>query len=238
MLDRGTLIWAIDQDDKKFSALQAVTGVTDIGILQPNGERKRKLFDSHSSQFQPTDCFRMQECNAFCPEGFTKMTDVYIGPGDKDKRCKRAYCCPSFGAPNPADCTWRGGHPPVSDCNPICAPGEIRLVGDDQGSRSRPCGRGGMAFCCKISNSAGILGACALSPECGSDNCGAGPKSKAISFVYDKSAKCVNSRGNPTPRAFCCTPEVVSTSPSKVSTDFLSSRISHELTYLLYFCET
>lgn len=131
----GFLIWAIDQDDEHLSALQAVISPKKLGDLGAAG-------DSDDWQSSNKHCY-ITSCDSNCDAGDIKITDQPCG--DDDKRSK--LCCPLSGAPDPKECTWRGGESGPW-CNGHCQDDEVMMEmnkwGDGDG-----CWDGNKAYCCK-----------------------------------------------------------------------------------------
>ncbi|KAH6651435.1 glycosyl hydrolases family 18-domain-containing protein [Truncatella angustata] len=131
----GFLIWAIDQDDEHLSALQAVISPKKLGDLGAAA-------DEGDWQSSDKHCY-ITSCDGNCDAGDVKITDQPCG--DDDMRSK--LCCPLSGAPDPKECTWRGGET-SNWCNGHCHDDEVMMEmnkwGDGDG-----CWDGNKAYCCK-----------------------------------------------------------------------------------------
>lgn len=57
-------------------------------------------------------------------------------------------CCPLSSAPDPGDCTWRGGEIGMY-CNGHCHEDEVMLMMNKWGNGGHTCYDGNKAFCCK-----------------------------------------------------------------------------------------
>ncbi|KAL7938018.1 glycoside hydrolase family 18 protein [Trichoderma chlorosporum] len=141
----GLMIWAIDQDDERYTALESLLG-KDIGPgvdLSPTKD---------SNQFDLSQCM-YTKCGDICPDGTKEMT--WINQDADGNACKgierffgfeqpqRRFCCPPWGAPDPASCHWSDG------CHSQCDVGEITLALDDEGDRDAYiCLFGKRAYCC------------------------------------------------------------------------------------------
>lgn len=132
----GYLIWAIDQDDDSLTALQAVIAPKLLGDFDAasKGDEDWQSPNEH--------CY-VTPCDGKCDAGDIKITDQKCGT--KDKRSQ--LCCPLSGAPDPKECTWRGG---PTWCNGHCHDDEVMMemnkFGDSNGGG---CSDGNKAYCCK-----------------------------------------------------------------------------------------
>jgi chitinase len=129
----GYLIWAIDQDDEHLTALQAVISpkkLGDMGAAANHGD-----WESSNKK-----CY-ITSCGGKCDAGDIKITDQPCG----DSRSK--LCCPLSGAPDPKECTWRGGESGRL-CNGHCHDDEVMMEMNKAGDGSE-CWDGNKAYCCK-----------------------------------------------------------------------------------------
>ncbi|KFY45856.1 hypothetical protein V494_00722 [Pseudogymnoascus sp. VKM F-4513 (FW-928)] len=129
----GYLIWAIDQDDEHLTALQAVISPKKLGDLGAAS-------DGDDWQSSNKHCY-ITSCDGHCDAGDIKITDQPCGDGDKRSK----LCCPLSGAPDPEECTWRGGAP---WCNGHCHDDEVMMEMNRWGSGAW-CSDGNKAYCCK-----------------------------------------------------------------------------------------
>ncbi|KAK7039901.1 hypothetical protein R3P38DRAFT_2902374 [Favolaschia claudopus] len=121
----GSMIWAVDQDDQKFTAIQGLyPGIASAG---KGGETEKN------------DKCIITDCNVkSCGDEFNKMGTTQEDPLSPGKHCDRLICCPKENTP--ASCNWRGGD--STPCNPTCNAGEQTLT-------TQTCeGGGSQAFCC------------------------------------------------------------------------------------------
>lgn len=133
----GYLIWAVDHDDDSLTALQAVIAPKQLGDF----DAKAKDDDWQSSD---KHCY-ITPCNGNCDAGDIKITDQKCGT--KDQRSK--LCCPLSGAPDPKDCTWRGGESGYL-CNGHCHDDEVMMEMNKWGGNDNDkCSDGNKAYCCK-----------------------------------------------------------------------------------------
>ncbi|KAF4906599.1 Chitotriosidase-1 [Colletotrichum fructicola] len=129
----GYLIWAIDQDDEHLTALQAVISPKKLGDLGAAG-------DSDDWQSSNKHCY-ITSCGGNCDAGDVKITDQ---PCDKGRS---KLCCPLSGAPDPKECTWRGGET-TRWCNGRCNDDEVMMEMNKWGDGDS-CWDGNKAYCCK-----------------------------------------------------------------------------------------
>ncbi|KAK4128908.1 glycoside hydrolase family 18 protein [Parathielavia appendiculata] len=127
----GFLIWAIDQDDDQLSALSAVLDPKPLGDF-----RADKADDNWTGSNEM--CY-ISKCGEGCNPGDIKITQQKCDKGKESK-----LCCPLSGAPDPKDCTWRGG-PPF--CNGHCHDDEVMTHMSKWGGGA-DCWDGQMAHCC------------------------------------------------------------------------------------------
>jgi chitinase len=157
----GLLIWAVDMDDSSLTGLKSITGkdLTALSIPQ----------SSTLGNFNVDKCF-ITNCKGTCPVGFTSMTKLNQkdGKGCSGKdHSQRQLCCPSWGAPDPSTCRFRGK---ASECYGQCNPGEVLFATDNYGGASH-CVHGTKAFCCPATSGATAVAACEKkkSKSCPSD---------------------------------------------------------------------
>ncbi|KAF3913832.1 Chitotriosidase-1 [Orbilia brochopaga] len=138
----GMLIWAVDQDDRKWTAMKAVTGKHELTT--------NEFQNVPESDLLPKDCYVTGLCGTACAAGYLAITDkIYYAYQDRlhdpnadfsPKRCgkdkQRSLCCPFSSHPLKYKCHWRGdeGH-----CNGRCHDGEVFMVGDNQGDNKKAC---------------------------------------------------------------------------------------------------
>ncbi|KAJ6256129.1 hypothetical protein Dda_8964 [Drechslerella dactyloides] len=138
----GLLIWAVDQDDRKWTAMKAVTGKDELST--------NEFQNVPESDLLPKDCYVTGLCGTHCAAGYLSITDkIYNAQKDRlheptsdfsPKRCggdkQRRLCCPFSSRPLSYKCHWRGneGH-----CNGRCHDGEVFMVNDNQGDNKHAC---------------------------------------------------------------------------------------------------
>ncbi|KAL9948803.1 hypothetical protein ACHAQF_005536 [Verticillium nonalfalfae] len=128
----GFLIWAIDQDDDQLSALSAVLDPKPLDDF-----RSDKPDDNWTGSNEK--CY-VSKCGKGCSPGDIKITEQKCGKGKKSQ-----LCCPLSGAPDPKDCTWRGG---PNICNGRCHDDEVMTHMSKWGGGA-DCWDGNAAHCCK-----------------------------------------------------------------------------------------
>ncbi|KAG7139201.1 Chitotriosidase-1 like protein [Verticillium longisporum] len=128
----GFLIWAIDQDDDQLSALSAVLDPKPLGDFR---------FDKADDNWTGSNekCY-VSKCGKGCSPGDIKITEQKCDKGKKSQ-----LCCPLSGAPDPKDCTWRGG---PNICNGRCHDDEVMTHMSKWGGGA-DCWDGNAAHCCK-----------------------------------------------------------------------------------------
>ncbi|KAI0459849.1 hypothetical protein F5B21DRAFT_511091 [Xylaria acuta] len=143
----GMLIWAIDQDTDDLKALSGLLKPKSLKEFQKQGDNAAYWGDATVPRCYVTDC------GGTCKPGFVKTTTQPCGDRDwlyhsteKDSQ----LCCPIQGAPDPDDCTWRGGSDTVAtSCNGHCHDDEVTLELNKWGDHSQYCFDGNKAYCCK-----------------------------------------------------------------------------------------
>ncbi|KAL5087414.1 hypothetical protein Trisim1_007813 [Trichoderma cf. simile WF8] len=139
----GLMIWAVDQDDDGFNALQGLTN-KNVDSVIPESDLM--------GEFDISRCY-ITECGGECPRqsGLKEITRLNLN--EQGKGCpksgkdsqQRALCCPPWGAPDPATCHW------TKSCNDRCDAGETTLALDDYGGGGF-CSGNRKQFCCPASN--------------------------------------------------------------------------------------
>ncbi|KAH8738309.1 hypothetical protein BGZ61DRAFT_583252 [Ilyonectria robusta] len=148
---RGLLIWAIDQDDDRYTALKAVTGKD----ISPRIEESDTF-----EHWDVSKCF-VSGCKEDCGDGFTKMTnlndDAKTQRGCGGNHKQRSLCCPSWGAPDPKTCSWQGSAP---WCYETCKDGDILFATDHYGNGGSNCHTGTKKYCCPANNGNRAVASC------------------------------------------------------------------------------
>ncbi|KAF1988220.1 glycoside hydrolase family 18 protein [Aulographum hederae CBS 113979] len=198
----GLMIWAIDLDDAKHSALAALTGnpvdtvdYTPLAVVRPDTT-------TGASTDDPSKC-RITDCDGHCTPGEVGVgrikgldgSNYCGGPGSEHARW---ICCPAWTSLTADQCHWdNGGGNVKTDCSGKCGVGEIQVAGDsygwtgklDTGDYDYHCLRGGKVFCCKSGNLQRYLDICTWT-ECG----GTCPSDKQHVLTTDSGGPKANAR--------------------------------------------
>ena len=154
----GTMVWSVDQDDEKFSALEGLVDrqltdfddqlkksqVTDTGHWASQNGQKCKL----------TDCAKGDDLKCepgwASPQNGDKIKDNCGGAGD------RMVCCPVDSMPS--TCQWRGGES-GRGCHGQCHTDEVTLFHSRHATVD--CLRPGFqAFCCEAPTFRALIDSC------------------------------------------------------------------------------
>ncbi|OBT39681.1 hypothetical protein VE00_09135 [Pseudogymnoascus sp. WSF 3629] len=139
----GVLIWSVDQDTTDLKALNAVLAPKNIQAFANNAQDA-----SYWGDVTTPDCY-VSDCGQTCRTGFLAITHQPCGGAKPITRhsteADSNLCCPLSGAPNAADCTWRGSS---FLCNGRCENGEV-LVEMNRWGDGKYCEDGNKAYCCK-----------------------------------------------------------------------------------------
>jgi len=194
----GSLIWASDLDDDKYSAHAALLGrtINPTSSLQDIDDLKQQaqhLSLTASVKGQTGEqCFKHkgkcvnldddQAMSDACGAGFTVVGWADEGCGKKNHHYGKPICCPSAGAPT--SCQWRGDDTggTKGDCSGECYEGEINVAGISSSweggftndGNTNKCRRGYKSFCCVAPDLAAIDKKCTMT-ECGK-GCSSGYK--------------------------------------------------------------
>ncbi|KAI7201665.1 glycoside hydrolase family 18 protein [Hortaea werneckii] len=199
----GSLIWASDLDDDRYSAHSALLGeeVESTSSLQSVPElvrRSQVLSLTESVKGQTGEqCFKYKgKCKNLddnealadaCGSGNTVVGWDDAGCGKKNHHYGKPICCPTDGAPT--SCRWRGDHTGGlgGDCSGRCHEGEINVAGissswgggfTNDGNTDK-CRRGYKSFCCVAPDLK------ALTKDCSFTSCGGScPSDKQAMFQY------------------------------------------------------
>ncbi|KAL8350543.1 hypothetical protein RB598_005715 [Gaeumannomyces tritici] len=143
----GMLIWAVDQDTDELEALSALLKPKTLKQFQKAGGNAAYWADA-----TVPSCY-VTSCGGKCKAGFVKVTTQPCGSSDWKFQATEddsQLCCPIQGAPNPKDCTWRGGSDTVATfCNGHCHDDEVTMQLNRWGDHSQYCFDGNKAYCCK-----------------------------------------------------------------------------------------
>ncbi|KAL5330730.1 hypothetical protein ACEPPN_000250 [Leptodophora sp. 'Broadleaf-Isolate-01'] len=161
----GSLVWAADTDDDKYSAMAGLVGksVSHVDLsIKAFSQTPVTVAQSLVGQ-NGQDCKRQTGCVdptvQRCPDGQHAAGYDQLDCGDG---YGKLICCPT--ATSPQSCTWRGSG---GDCNGQCHPGEATLFGSSRGggweSESSPkskCSRGIKVFCCDAGDWKDVIAGC------------------------------------------------------------------------------
>ncbi|RGP61415.1 glycosyl hydrolases family 18 [Fusarium longipes] len=177
----GLMMWAIDLDDSKHSALSAITGKKNFppGVVALEMNVETRSEEAGYSSDDSSQC-RVTDCGGVCSDG-----ERLVGRTnslDKKKECgkkpsnARSICCPSWASIYDTECHWDRGKGGLSgDCAGKCSPGELKLFADQRGWsgnlqtggwNGKYCSRGSQVFCCSIGNMQQYMDICTWS-KCG-----------------------------------------------------------------------
>ncbi|KAJ4244051.1 hypothetical protein NW762_014664 [Fusarium torreyae] len=187
---RGLLIWAIDQDDDRYTALKAITG----DEISPRVKESEVL-----GHWDVNKCY-VSECKEDCRDGFTRMTnlndDAKTKRGCGGNHKQRSLCCPSWGAPDPSTCSWKGSWP---SCSETCEKGDILFATDHYGNGGWGCSSGATKkFCCPANNGNRAVASCGWFSK---DSC---PKERPQKIYSHTEGQQLDSETVFSSRTFCC----------------------------------
>jgi chitinase len=131
----GLMMWAIDLDDAKHTALSALTG----SPVSPNKPLAVTDFDKavgHSAS-DASKC-RITDCGGYCNQAETGVGRVKSYFADNccsgDSSNTRSICCTGWTSVKPDDCYWNAGGGAVkTDCSGKCDVGDIKVTGESYG---------------------------------------------------------------------------------------------------------
>ncbi|SMQ53701.1 unnamed protein product [Zymoseptoria tritici ST99CH_3D7] len=212
----GSLIWASDLDDDKYSAHTGLLGrpiksnqelkLTNKALSNPQAV-VQDLSGSNGQQCYKYSgpCIKLDDHEAMANacSGNTVVGWDDAGCGKKKCHCGKPICCPANTAPK--GCVWRGdnnGKGAKSDCSGQCRPGEINIQGisssrgggfENDGNTNK-CGRGKKVFCCPSPDYDSFAGKCGYT-DCGKD-C---PLTETA--IFEKTDDCFPGVGK---KKFCC----------------------------------
>ncbi|KAL4749617.1 hypothetical protein BDW72DRAFT_194648 [Aspergillus terricola var. indicus] len=188
----GSLVWASDLDDDKYSAHTGLLGrdiiktdvlqAMDTALSSPQSTvNDLATFNGQKCFAYKGDCVNLNDNDAMskaCGSGYTVVGWDGAGCGKKSCHCGKPICCPSKSAPK--SCKWRGdstGKSGISsDCNGQCEAGEMNINGIrsswgggfvNDGDTDK-CGRGYKVFCCQDPDYQEVTNGCKYA-ECRKD---------------------------------------------------------------------
>ncbi|KAK6950778.1 hypothetical protein Daesc_007303 [Daldinia eschscholtzii] len=200
----GSLIWAADTDDDKFTAMSGLVGkqVSHVDVQQKSllptvANVAANLIGQIGQECQ---VLKDHECRPSrdlrCEKGFSLVG--WDRDGCKNGDEGKPICCPDAAAP--MNCQWRGSG---GDCNGQCHAGESTLFKSSWGggfeaqSGTNKCGRGVKVFCCEAGDWKDTISGCYWT-DCGND-C----SSSAEMRVGRKRTDCCKVTKPPPPKLYC-----------------------------------
>jgi glycosyl hydrolase family 18 (putative chitinase) len=189
----GLMIWAVDQDDEKFDALNGLMG--DFSLIQMEGGNLSPeaaaalagLFGAYTGQ----DCFVTPRCtdgtsgqqgpDQVCPSEYmsvdTAHSPLQAAGHDLFGQCSQGWyrhiCCPKKAMP--VNCKWEGSKKDNEmGCHGSCSPNQFKLNSDGflDAAGKQSCGMGERYLCC---DSTGVISDCKWTPCQGPMNPGDKP---------------------------------------------------------------
>ncbi|KAI0123659.1 hypothetical protein BJ170DRAFT_659563 [Xylariales sp. AK1849] len=180
----GLMMWAIDLDDAKHTALSAITGNSiesdDDDDLSPLSDKSLGGSSTIGHSTSDSSQCRVTDCGGFCTQSETAVGRVKTYFGDHSTSCDskseaRYVCCPAWTSLTADQCYWNAGGGAVkTDCSGKCDVGDIKLFDDSwgwtgdlrSGDYDYRCLRGSKVFCCQAGNMKQYLNICSWT-ECG-----------------------------------------------------------------------
>ncbi|CEL61305.1 Chitotriosidase-1 OS=Homo sapiens GN=CHIT1 PE=1 SV=1 [Rhizoctonia solani AG-1 IB] len=174
----GMLIWAADQDDGDYSAMNAISknvGINNLKLsIKSDGDKSKRDIKSLKDTCVSTDCSEDPRCDS----GYTPIS-VRSKPDKLTAKCKKGLkqliCCPSNSQPQ--SCRWAGEAPNCRNENQ-CTAGEEELARDSSGDGAK-CLQSAKTLCCTPPKPVvDALKQCkwfGTSPSCGGDGLCADP---------------------------------------------------------------
>lgn len=183
----GSMIWAVDTDDDKFSAMSGLVGhsvshvdTKSIVALKQTSANVASSLQGENGQgcvaLTNLDCRPAAQLS--CGRGETMIG--WDRNGCKSDKEGVPICCPGDKAPK--KCTWRGSGNDGGiwgDCNGQCHSGESRVAtskwggGPEKDRESDPyvCARGRKVFCCEAGDYKNVVSGCRWTPCLGPNDC-------------------------------------------------------------------
>ncbi|KAI3338994.1 carbohydrate-binding module family 18 [Ustulina deusta] len=167
---QGIFIWAVDLDDDRHSALDAVLdSVGGLGYFnKQNGVGLYGPGVFNTTEWRPaTGTCYMGACgtNPGCPVAATAVGPAVLCDAQSDgTKLRRRVCCPYVDAPSGATCEWSGSaspHFPI--CDGTCEPGYILIAENDWyvvNNDDAYCFKGNARYCCKAQSCGANTGVC------------------------------------------------------------------------------
>lgn len=195
----GLMIWSVDQDDKEFSAMQGLLGMS----LQSYSVLLKRAETTDAGKWTSLNGQKcvMSDCGvpAQCPDGYGMAPGGEGFEDDCGSSKFRIICCPLNSMPE--SCLWRGGEGTSGrpSCHGQCHVGETTLFHSRHATKNclRP---GWQAFCCTAQTWAHQIAACKYSKCRGS--CGDTDDTKGMKKVASISDDCIFGY-----KEICCPPD-------------------------------
>ncbi|KAK3177855.1 hypothetical protein K4F52_009407 [Lecanicillium sp. MT-2017a] len=177
----GSMIWAVDTDDDKFTAMSGLIG-HQVSHVSTSTDDVQALAMTKGNVGKSLQGENGQECKVLKDYSCKSTRDLRCGHGetlagwDRDG-CKsdegKPICCPSDTAPK--KCAWRGSGNDGGiwgDCNGQCHSGEAKLFSSkwgggpekDRDSKPYKCARGKKVFCCDAGDYKSVIDGCYWTP--------------------------------------------------------------------------
>ncbi|VBB73365.1 Putative Glycoside Hydrolase Family 18 [Podospora comata] len=174
----GSMIWAVDTDDDKFSAMSGLVGyqvshvdtsLNGVVALAQTSKNVAHSLQGENGQgcrvIKEYDCKPARDLRCWKGESLVGWDRDGCGKEDEGK----PICCPEDTAPQ--KCVWRGSGNDGGiwgDCNGQCHAGEARVLnsrwggGPEKDRESDPyvCARGNKVFCCEAGDWKTVIDGC------------------------------------------------------------------------------
>ncbi|KAK4241773.1 hypothetical protein C8A03DRAFT_30078 [Achaetomium macrosporum] len=154
----GLMIWSIDQEDTKFTALKGLTG-KDLPTFSDALAATKSAAGNWASQ-NGQKCIMTECLGDDRVGGWGAGWAIAPGGGAFKNNCgkneNKYILCPLNQMPS--SCTWRGGETKCA-CHGQCHAGEVTLFHSRHGSRSC-CRPGWQAFCCESNTWSNLVVGC------------------------------------------------------------------------------
>ncbi|KAI1852652.1 hypothetical protein JX266_002193 [Neoarthrinium moseri] len=182
----GSMIWAVDTDDDKFTAM---TGLVGHQVSHVNTETVLALAQTSANVAGSLQGENGQGCKVLKDYSCKATSDLRCASGETlvgwdrdgcDDDEGKPICCPGDTAPN--KCVWRGSGNDGGiwgDCNGQCHAGEARLLNSrwgggpekDRESDTYVCARGEKVFCCEAGDWKTVIDGCRWTQCLDSNGC-------------------------------------------------------------------
>ncbi|OHW99356.1 chitinase [Colletotrichum incanum] len=174
----GSMIWAVDTDDDKFSAMSGLMGYQ-VAHLDTSKVEALAMTDSNVAETIKLEngqgCYVHKDFGCAelvdmkCPKGEEMVAYDRNGCGSEDDTKGVPVCCPTGSTSK--KCIWRGTPDDGGiwgDCNGQCHAGESKVAGSSWGGGAsadtkwpqKKCARGGKVLCCEANDWKDIIDGC------------------------------------------------------------------------------